>query len=122
MTVIYGIKNCDTVKKARQWLEKRDIEYRFIDYRADGIDKAQVIQWRDSLGITSLINKRSTSWKTLSEEQKTLLSDESANGPIEAQVELIISLPTLIKRPLLEKQSAVHVGFSDTTYSNIFTD
>ncbi len=122
MTVIYGIKNCDTVKKARQWLEKRDIEYRFIDFRADGIDKAQVIQWRDSLGITSLINKRSTSWKTLSEEQKTLLSDESANDAIEAQVELIISLPTLIKRPLLEKQSAVHVGFSDTIYSNIFTD
>lgn len=116
MTTLFGIKNCDTVKKARRWLESQSIEYQFHDLRLDGINAEQISQWIEVLGVETLINKRSTTWKALSEAEKQSLTADSAVG-------LIIDNPTLIKRPLLDinnQQKELHVGFKETTYQDIF--
>lgn len=68
MITLYGIPNCDTVKKARTWLDQNNVEHQFHDFRKDGVDAAQVKQWIADLGVDTLINKRSTSWKALSDE------------------------------------------------------
>jgi arsenate reductase (glutaredoxin) len=114
MTILYGIPNCDTVKKARRWLESQGIGYRFHDFRADGLRPAQVKTWLGELGVESLINKRSTSWKNLSADQQTGLNEQSA-------VQLILDNPTLIKRPLLEKDGQYLVGFQAAAYLALFS-
>jgi len=114
-TVIYGIKNCDTVKKARAWLTQRGIDYRFVDVREDGISQAQVAQWIERLGAETLINKRSTTWKQLDAEQQSAI-----NSPANA-AKLILAQPTLIKRPLLETGEHVGTGFKAADYIHIFS-
>lgn len=113
MIVLYGIKNCDTVKRARKWLEVAGVEYRFHDFREDGLSRAQVATWLDELGWQQLINKRSASWKTLSEQARESMNDAAALDAISAQ-------PTLIKRPLLDIGHELHTGFSAGRYSEIF--
>lgn len=113
MTTIYGIKNCDTVKKALKWLQENNIEHQFHDFRADGIDETQVKQWLEILGWETLVNKRSTSWKELSEEQRKTMNDENA-------LTAILATPTLIKRPLLNHKEQYFVGFKTATYETIF--
>lgn len=112
MITLYGIKNCDTVKKARTWLEQNNIAYQFHDFRADGLDKQQVNNWISELGLETLVNKRSTTWKELDETTKNQLN---ANA-----LEVIVANPTLIKRPLLDTGKQKHVGFKDAEYSKIF--
>jgi arsenate reductase len=112
MITLYGIKNCDTVKKARTWLEQRGIDYQFHDFRTDGLTEQQVKLWIDELGLELLVNKRSTTWKELDEATKNQLD---ANA-----VQIITANPTLIKRPLLDTSKQKHVGFKDTEYSKIF--
>lgn len=114
MITLYGIPNCDTVKKARRWLEDRDISYRFHDFRKDGLDAAQIKQWLADLGLDQLINKRSTSWKNLSPDVRESLDEQSA-------VELILEQPTLIKRPLLDLRGSLHLGFKADTYQALFS-
>ncbi len=113
MITLYGIPNCDTVKKARTWLDQNNVEHQFHDFRKDGVDAAQVKQWIADLGVDTLINKRSTSWKALSDEQKSGLNDSTA-------LELILKSPTLIKRPLLDKDGELQVGFKAATYETTF--
>lgn len=113
MTTLYGIKNCDTVKKARDWLAKNNIDYRFHDFRTDGLDKAQVQTWITELGLETLVNKRSTTWKELDEKTKENFNEYNA-------VAVIVENPTLIKRPLLATSKQRHVGFKDAEYSKIF--
>lgn len=113
MTTLYGIKNCDTVKKARHWLDNKGIAYNFHDFRSDGLERATVEQWLQKLGAEKLVNKRSTTWKQLSEqEQQAVLSTKT--------VELILAHPTLIKRPLLDKGKSLHCGFKESEYTAIF--
>jgi Spx/MgsR family transcriptional regulator len=109
MIKIYGIKNCDTVKKARRWLETNKIDHEYHDFREDGLTKAEIKGWVDSLGWENLVNKRSTSWKALSETQKDLLNDKTV-------VDIILESPTLIKRPLLLNGQTVSVGFKAETF------
>lgn len=113
MNVLYGIKNCDTVKKARKWLENEGIEYRFHDFREDGINKKQVEKWVKELGWEGVVNKRSTSWKALDESARTNMNAANAVSAIMAQ-------PTLIKRPLLDTGNTRHTGFSAASYAQIF--
>jgi arsenate reductase len=113
MTTLFGIKNCDTVKKARRWLEAENIAYNFHDFRSDGLNAEQVDQWIKHLGVDTLINKRSTTWKTLSDTEKETVMNGHASP-------LILEHPTLIKRPLLVTKSQFHVGFSEKTYTPIF--
>ena len=113
MNTLYGIKNCDTVKKARDWLAINNIDYRFHDFRADGLDKTQVKNWVAELGLETLVNKRSTTWKELDENIKENFNEQTA-------VALIVENPTLIKRPLLDTSKKIQVGFKDTEYAKIF--
>jgi Spx/MgsR family transcriptional regulator len=114
MTVtLYGIKNCDTVKKARDWLTTKNIDYRFHDFRADGLTKDQVALWLNEIGLEALINKRSTTWKELADSVKANLDEKSALG-------IVVENPTLIKRPLLDTGKQKLVGFKAADYAHIF--
>ena len=113
MTTLYGIKNCDTVKKARNWLEQQGIDYQFHDFRDDGLEQDAVARWLTELGWETLINKRSTSWKALDEATREAMSDSTA-------LTAIMEQPTLIKRPLLDTGQKRHTGFKADTYTTIF--
>ncbi len=113
MTTLYGISNCDTVKKARNWLDEAGVTFTFHDFRKDGLTSQQVEGWIKSLGWETLVNKRSTTWKGLSEEAKASLNDESV-------IALIVEQPTLVKRPLLEHNDHIGVGFKSADYQAVF--
>ncbi len=113
MITLYGIKNCDTVKKARKWLELHAIDYRFHDFREDGLDRKTVAGWLEELGWESLVNRRSTSWKALDANTRENMDQASALAAIMTQ-------PTLIKRPLLDTGHERHSGFSASSYQAIF--
>ncbi len=115
MTRLFGIKNCDTVKKARRWLEEQSLAYEFHDVRSDGLSENQVQQWLDKIGMAALINKRSTTWKQLSESTREGLNEENV-------IQLILDNPTLIKRPVLEYKEAAYTGFKAADYEAIFSD
>ncbi len=106
MLKVYGIKNCDTVKKARRWLEQQSIDYQFHDFREDGISKKQLGEWVKKLGRDRLINKRSTTWRQLTDEDKAISSDKQA-------IDLLYQNPTLIKRPVIEANNLLEVGFTE---------
>ena len=107
MLTVYGIKNCDTVKKARRWLEQQSIDYRFHDFREDGISKKQLDEWLKQLGRDRLVNKRSTTWRQLSDKEKAITTDKQA-------IDLLYKNPTLIKRPVIEANNLLEVGFNDS--------
>jgi Spx/MgsR family transcriptional regulator len=109
MIVVYGIKNCDSVKKARTWLEARHIAYRFHDYRVDGLDAALLQSFVDTLGVDAVLNQRSTSWRQLDDAQKSDLTPDKA-------VQLMLAVPTLIKRPILDNGQQLIVGFNPDQY------
>ena len=113
LITLYGIKNCDTVKKARKWLDSNGIEHQFHDFREDGLDADSVRNWLDELGWEQLINKRSATWKQL--DQKTR---EEMN--LQLAYEAILEHPTLIKRPLLDIGHQRFTGFSEKNYQSIF--
>lgn len=108
---LYGIKNCDSVKKARRWLDDRAIDYRFHDVRTDGLKRGQVQAWLKELGL-ALVNKRSTSWKALEPEVREQLDENNA-------LDLLIAHPTLIKRPLLDTGEQRHLGFDAQRYQTL---
>lgn len=111
---IFGIKNCDSVKKARAWLDSHSIDYRFHDFRTDGLSAAQVQAWVAELGWETLINKRSTTWKQLDTAAREALTDESV-------IDVILAQPTLIKRPLLDTGDQRRVGFKAADYAAWFS-
>jgi Spx/MgsR family transcriptional regulator len=110
---LYGIKNCDTVKKARKWLDQHHIEYQFHDFREDGVDAESVKAWIDELGWQNLLNRRSTSWKALGETARLSMDDSAA-------VKAVLAHPTLIKRPLLDTGHQRYCGFSAASYAKVF--
>lgn len=112
MITLYGIKNCDTVRKARRWLDQHQVNYRFHDLRADGLDEATLRKWVDTLGWDPLLNRRGTTWRTLSELQRQDLDPTKA-------MTLMLANPTLIKRPVLVRDRVILVGFSETDYSEL---
>ncbi len=117
MSTLFGIKNCDTVKKARKWLEAQGQEYTFHDFREQGLDKATLAIWLEKVGKDTLINKRSTTWKQLSDQQKSEFDGETLNS---AAQDLVIENPTLIKRPVMESQDTITVGFKADQYAQLF--
>ncbi|BAE74992.1 conserved hypothetical protein [Sodalis glossinidius str. 'morsitans'] len=108
---LYGIKNCDTVKKARRWLDDRQMPYRFHDYRSDDLDADLLQRFIDQLGWQPLLNTRGTTWRKLSESQRA--AADSAAGT----AALMLSQPAIIKRPLLEAADGrLLLGFSPQAY------
>lgn len=118
MITLYGITNCDTVKKARTWLEDHHINYRFHDFRKESPGRPQLKALIAELGWETLVNKRSTTWKNLDESTRQLLNavDESNEGFV---VDLILDQPTLIKRPLLDTGKQRIVGFTAANYQTL---
>ena len=110
---IYGIANCDTIKKAKKWLCEHGLEFQFHDYRKQGLDPTLLRSWIDELGWETLLNKRGTTWRQLPDDTKDNVNTESA-------IAIMLDNPAIIKRPLLVKSNELHVGFSDATYSKIF--
>ncbi|MBV1882540.1 MAG: ArsC family reductase [Pseudomonadales bacterium] len=110
MTTLYGIKNCDTIKKSRKWLEQNGIEYQFHDYRKDGVSGEQLEQWCDELGWEKLLNKRGTTWRKLPDETKQTVDREKA-------ILIMLDQPAIIKRPVLDLGTIRLLGFSEKEYS-----
>lgn len=114
MTVtLYGIPNCDTIKKAKKWLEDAGVAYEFHDYRKQGIDAVLVKEFCQQLTWEQVLNKRGTTFRQLTAEQKETLNETNA-------IELLVAQPAMIKRPILRVQDQLHVGFKAEQYSQIF--
>jgi len=113
MTTLYGIKNCDTVRKACKWLDAHNIKYTFHDVRNDGLDKNDLSAWVKSVGWESLLNRRSTTWRQLPDNDKEGINETNA-------IQLMSSQPTLIKRPVLIHNKNIHVGFKPADYATVF--
>lgn len=115
MLIMYGIRNCDTVKKARHWLNTQHIEHQFHDYRTDGLDEAFLQQAIDKFGWNALLNTRGTTWRKLDESCRVSVNNE------QAALQLMLEMPAIIKRPLLFRNGApVLLGFSDISYQHYF--
>lgn len=112
MLTMYGIKNCDTCRKARKAMDATGIPYQFHDLREDGLSAALLEHILERVPVVTLLNKRSTTWRQLDDETKNGVDANSAR-------ELMLAHPTLIKRPLLDTGDAVMVGYRDGDYDNL---
>ena len=113
MITVYGIKNCDTVKKALKWLTDHSIEHKLHDYRVDGLDMAFLEQAEAQFGWENLVNKRSTTWRNLDENVKKTLSKSTA-------LSVLAGNPTLIKRPIILQEGKALIGFDEKEYQAVF--
>lgn len=113
MATIYGIRNCDTVRKARRWLDAHAIECPFHDLRADGLDAARLDRWLAAVGDEVLVNRRSRTWRELPAATR-----EAAEAA--ALRTLLLEQPTLLRRPVLETGGEVVVGFDAGRYARLF--
>jgi arsenate reductase (glutaredoxin) len=112
MTTVYGIKNCDTVKKARKWLDDHGVTYRFHDFRGDGLDAKQLDAWIGAAGWETLLNRRGTTWRKLPDAEREGIDAKRAAA-------LMLEHPTLIKRPVIEHGKQVLVGFDPKAYAEL---
>ena len=107
---LYGIPNCDTMKKARVWLEGHDVDYQFHDYKKSGADSAKLLAWAQVVGWETLLNRAGTTFRKLPDAAKENLDKRKA-------LKLMLEQPSLIKRPVLERGKTLLVGFSPEKYS-----
>jgi arsenate reductase len=112
---LYGIPNCDTVKKARTWLDANGVAYTFHDFKKAGLDAALVSTWLKDLPWDVLVNRKGTTWRGLSDERKASITDNAS------ATALMVELPSIVKRPVLQADGqATQVGFTDALYQQIF--
>lgn len=115
MTItLYGIPNCDTVKKARSWLDTHGVAYVFHDFKKAGITEAMIASWLQAVDWTTLVNRKGTTWRNLSDERKAAVTDANTART------LMLESPSVIKRPVLCHAGQTQVGFSDALYQQIF--
>jgi arsenate reductase len=108
--IIYGIKNCDTMKKARAWLDKKGVSYAFHDYKVSGIDKTKLESWAKKAGWELFLNRAGTTFRKLSDKEKTSITEKKA-------IALMLEQPSMIKRPVLELPGGkLLVGFKPEEY------
>ena len=110
---IYGIKNCDTMKKARTWLDARGIAYRFHDYKAEGIDAASLARWVSALGWETVLNRAGTTFRALPDADKQDIDAKKA-------IALMLAQPSMIKRPILDRDGQLTAGFKPEIYETLF--
>ena len=110
---IYGIKNCDTMKKARAWLDKRGVEYAFHDYKAEGVAKADLEKWSKAVGWEILLNRAGTTFRKLPDKDKENVTEKKA-------LALMLAQPSMIKRPVLDAGGKFTVGFKPEIYEKLF--
>lgn len=110
MITLYGIKACDTMKKARTWLDQKGVEYRFHDYKKDGVDANQLSAWCTEHGWETLLNRQGTTFRKLSEDEKRDIDTDKAIALMQAN-------PSMIKRPVLDIGPRRLVGFKPDLYA-----
>ena len=113
MITLYGIPNCDTIKKARKWLEANNVEYQFHDYRKNGLEVKHLKKWVKELGWEALLNRRGTTWRKIPEAARENVNEKSA-------LTLMLEHPAMIKRPLLDTGKTRVVGFKENEYIELF--
>ncbi len=110
---IYGIKNCDTMKKARMWLDDHGVAYAFHDYKAEGIDKGSLERWAKSVSWEILLNRAGTTFRKLPDAQRENVNEKKA-------IALMLEQPSMIKRPVLDVDGQLIVGFKPDIYAKQF--
>ena len=116
MTItLYGIPNCDTVKKARTWLTENGHAFDFHDFKKQGLDSATVADWLTQVDWQTLVNRKGTTWRKLGDEQKEAVIDNAS-----AQA-LMLATPSVVKRPVLSRDGKFSVGFSDAQFHQLFS-
>ncbi|SFR58376.1 arsenate reductase [Marinobacter gudaonensis] len=108
---LYGIKNCDTVKKARKWLDENGIGHEFHDFKKDGLDSDRLSQWEQAVGWETLLNRRGTTWRKLPDEVRDTISAQSAH-------DIMLENPSIIKRPVVDRDGEISVGFNADEWAN----
>ncbi|MEO0438820.1 MAG: Spx/MgsR family RNA polymerase-binding regulatory protein [Pseudomonadota bacterium] len=112
-TKIFGIANCDTVKRAKRWLDSHSVEYDFHDFRVDGLERSLLEEWVSAESWRTIVNQRSKSWRSLDQNRRDSMDDNTA-------IAAILEQPTLIKRPVLERERTRLFGFDEAAYRDIF--
>jgi Spx/MgsR family transcriptional regulator len=110
MIILYGIKNCDSCKKARKWLDLNKIDYIYHDIRINGLDAMILGEWSSTINLESLLNRRSTTWRKLSKTDKQRINNENI-------IHYFLTYPTLIKRPIIKYKNSIFVGFDPEIFS-----
>lgn len=115
MTItVYGIPNCDQVKKARIWLNDHAVPFDFHNFKKAGVSRALIDTWLTDIPLDVLFNKKGTTWRSLPEPLRAAITDA------DSAINLMLELPSLIKRPVLMTGDSIHAGFSDSLYQQIF--
>lgn len=115
MTItLYGIPNCDTVKKARRWLDDHGVAYAFHDFKKQGVPQARLDAWMDARGWEKLVNRQGTTWRKLEPAAQAAVTDEGAARA------LMLAQPSVIKRPVVEAEGDVLIGFDEAAYRERF--
>ena len=112
-TTLFGIPNCDTIKKARRWLDTNGVLYTFHDYKKAGVPEEDLKKWVKNIGWEALLNRRGTTWRKLDDNIKKNIDEKSA-------IEVMLENPSAIKRPVLEIDDQLLVGFSEDNYKEAF--
>ncbi len=110
--ILYGIKNCDSVRKARNWLQQNKIDYQFHDFKTDGLSNTKLKNWVEKTGWETLLNKRGTTFRQLSDTEKQSLNKNNA-------IKLMLKQPTMVKRPVLEMPNGILVGYDIKNYAQL---
>ena len=111
---VYGIPNCDTIKKARQWLDARGVDYAFHDYKKEGADPERLRKWITAAGVDTVLNRRGTTFRKLSDAEKADVDEAKA-------VTLLQQHPSMIKRPVVEYPGGLLVGFKEDEWAAAFS-
>ena len=111
--IIYGIPNCDTTKKAMNWLKKNNIAFSFHDYKLQGISKEKLAEWCDKQGLETIFNKRSTTWKELPVAVQQKVTDR------EEAIKIMLANNSIIKRPVIEHNGKIIVGYNEKAYKEL---
>lgn len=112
MITLYGISNCDTIKKAKRWLDEHNLDYQFHDYKKSGIDETRLKQWCGELGYEKLLNQRGTTWRKLDEQDKADMTEAKA-------IAIMINNTSIIKRPVLDNGKQRILGFDQSQYESL---
>jgi arsenate reductase len=112
MTILYGISNCDTCRKAKKWFDENKIEFNFFDFRKNELTRSQIEKWVDTIGLDVLINRRGTTWRNLSEDRRETLNGSNC-------VDILLDAPTLLKRPIIKINEKFLIGFNPSIMEQI---
>ena len=113
MITLYGIPNCDTVRKARKWLTENNVEYHFHNFKKESLEQQILEQWVEALGWEVLLNKRGTTWRKLPDEVKSDIDRNKA-------IQIMLDNTSIIKSPVLDKNKTLYVGFKEELYQSLF--